>query len=151
MKTIKFNLNRTYTLMEEGEKVVTLTKVEPSPSGNPTDVKVTYTDEKGVSLLEKINLDRASWKISRIIAIFFAIEDGQEVSPNEFIEMCKKLEGKKIRVEVVHNKGSQPREDGTFATFANVSKILGGVEEEESTSATPTQTENPRSSILAGL
>ena len=66
-------------------------------------------------------------------------------------ELCKQLEGKKLKVEVTHNKGTQPREDGTFATFANVTKILGGVKEEESTSATPTQTENPRSSILAGL
>lgn len=148
MKTIKFNLNRTYTLMEEGEKVVTLTKVEPSPSGNPTDVKVTYTDEKGVNLLEKINLDRALWKISRIAEAVLDAKDGEEMG---VAELCKQLEGKKLKVEVTHNKGTQPREDGTFATFANVSKILGGVKEEESTSATPTQTENPRSSILAGL
>lgn len=151
MKTIKFNLNNNFKLMEAGEKVVTLTKVEPSPSGNPTDVKVTYTDETGATIQEKINLERASWKIGRIIGIFYAIEDKQEVNISDFIDMCKKIEGKQIKVEVTHNQGNKPRDDGTFATFANVTKILGGVKEEESTSATPTQTENPRSSILAGL
>ena len=147
MKTIKFNLNRTYKTMEEGEKVVTLTSVEASPSGNPTDIKITYTDDKGVTLQEKINLDRALWKISRIAEAVLDAKDGEEMGISD---LCKQLQGKKLRVEVVHNQGSQPREDGTYPTFANVSKILGGVEE-ESTSATPTQSENPRSSILAGL
>lgn len=148
MKTIKFNLNNNYKLMEAGEKVVTLSKVEPSPSGNPTDIKITYTDSSNATIQEKINLDRALWKISRIAEAVLSIKDGDEMTPTE---LCKALEGKKIKVEVTHNQGTRPRDDGTFATFANVTKILGGVNEEESTSATPTQTENPRSSILAGL
>lgn len=147
MKTIKFNLNRNYALMEEGEKVVTLTSVEASPSGNPTDIKVIYTDDKGATIQEKINLDRALWKISAIAQAILNVQDGEEMTP---ADLCKQLKGKKLRVEVKHNQGSQPREDGTYPTFANVSKILGGVEE-QSTSATPTQSENPRSSILAGL
>lgn len=147
MKTIKFNLNRTYKTMEEGEKVVTLTSVEASPSGNPTDIKITYTDDKGVTLQEKINLDRALWKISRIAEAVLDAKDGEEMGISD---LCKQLQGKKIKVEITHNQGTVAREDGTYPTFANVSKILGGVEE-ESTSATPTQSENPRSSILAGL
>jgi len=147
MKTIKFNLNRTFKLMDEGEKVVTLTSVEASPSGNPTDIKVTYTDDKGATIQEKINLDRALWKISRIAEAVLHIQQDDEMTP---ADLCKQLQGKKLRIEVKHNQGNQPREDGTYPTFANVSKILGGVEE-ESTSATPTQSENPRSSILAGL
>ena len=146
MKTIKFNLNRSYTLMDEGEKVVTLTKVEPVPSGNPTDVKVTYTDEKNVNLQEKINLDRALWKISRIAEAVLDAKDGEEMG---VADLCKQLEGKQLKVEITHIKGTQQRDDGTFATFANVTKILGGVEEENT--SVPTQTENPRSSILAGL
>ena len=148
MKTIKFNLGNNYKLMDAGEKVVTLTKVEPSPSGNPTDIKITYTDDSNATIQEKINLDRALWKISRIAEAVLDAKDGEEMA---IIDLCKELEGKKIKVEVTHNQGNKPREDGTFATFANVTKILGGVKEEESTSATPTQTENPRSSILAGL
>ena len=144
MKMIKFNMSNNYKLMEEGEKVVTLTKVDASPSGNPTDIKVTYTDDKGATIQEKINLDRATWKISAIAGAVLNAKDGEEMEINE---LCKQLEGKQIKVEVTHREGNQPREDGTFAKFANVTKILGGVE----ASATPTQTENPRSSILAGL
>lgn len=144
MKTIKFNLSGNFKLMEAGEKVVTLTNVEPSPSGNPTDIKITYTDDKGATIQEKINLDKALWKISRIAEAIIDAKDGEEMNVSE---LCDKIKGKKIRVEVVHNQGSQPRPDGTYATFANISKILGGVKEEN----TPTQTENPRSSILAGL
>lgn len=148
MKTIIFNLGNNYKLMEAGEKVVTLTKVEPSPSGNPTDIKITYTDSSNATIQEKINLDRALWKISRIAEAVLDAKDGEEMA---IADLCKELEGKKIKVEVTHNQGTKPRDDGTFATFANVTKILGGVKEEEGTSATPTQTENPRSSILAGL
>lgn len=144
MKTIKFNLSGNFKLMEAGEKVVTLTNVEASPSGNPTDIKITYTDDKGATIQEKINLDKALWKISRIAEAIIDIKDGEEMNISE---LCDKLKGKKLKVEVVHNQGSQPRADGTYATFANISKILGGVKEE----STPTQTENPRSSILAGL
>jgi hypothetical protein len=147
MKTIKFNLQSNYKLMEAGEKVVTLTKVEPSPSGNPTDIKITYTDASGATIQEKINLDRALWKISRIAEAILKIKDEDEM---DIAELCKVLEGKQIKVEVTHNQGTKPRDDGTFATFANVSKILGGVEE-ESASTAPAKTENPRSSILAGL
>ena len=146
MKTIKFNLNRNFKLMEEGERVVTLTSVEASPSGNPTDVKVTYTDDTGATIQDKINLDRANWKISRIAEAVLGIKDGEEMS---ITDMCDKLKDKKIKVEIVHNKGNVARDDGTFPTFANVAKILGGVDEGNEVSTSPS--ENPRSSILAGL
>ena len=142
MKMIKFNMSGGFKLMEEGEKIVTLTKVEPSPSGAPTSINVVYTDDKGATINEKIDLSKALWKISAIAGAVLNAKDGEEM---EASELCKKLQGKQIKVEIVHNKGKQAREDGTFPTFANVRNILGGVE------SAPATTENPRSSILAGL
>lgn len=146
MKTIKFNLSNTYEKMEAGEKILTITECTPSPSGNPTSVKIVWTDDKKKTINETIDLSRALWKISRICEAVLKVQDGEEMSIEE---MCKELLNKQVKCLVEHKPGNRPREDGTIPTFANVTKILGGVE--ESTSATPTQTENPRSSILAGL
>ena len=52
-----------------------------------------------------------------------------------------KMVGKKIVCEIVHTKGTQPREDGSFPTFANISKVLGKPEE------TSTTTTSARASI----
>jgi len=145
MKTIKFNLSNNYQKMEAGEKILTIVDCKAVPSGNPTDVKIVWQDEKKVQLTENINLDRALWKISRICEATLKVTDGEEMSIED---MCKQLINTQVKALVEHRPGNKPREDGTIPTFANVTKILGGV---EITSATPTQTENPRSSILEGL
>lgn len=147
MTKIKFDLSRSFKMVPEGERVLTITKCEPTPSGAPKAVKITWTDSEGGNILETINFDKALWKISQICECVLDAQDGQEM---DVADMCKQLTGKKVLCEVVHRQGTKPREDGSFATFANVGKILSGVKE-ESTSATPTQTENPRSTILAGL
>ena len=38
-----------------------------------------------------------------------------------------RLVGKQVICEIVHNEGSQPKEDGTLPKFANISKVIGGV------------------------
>ena len=146
MKSIKFNLSGNYKIMSAGEKILTITECKAIPSGNPTSIEIIWTDDENATIKEKIDLNRALWKISRICEATLGVSDGEEMSIDE---MCKKLTNAKAKCLVEHKNGTTQREDGTYPIFANVTKILGGVE--EVTSATPTQTENPRSSILAGL
>lgn len=151
MKTIKFNLSRTFKIVPEGNRKLTISECSASPSGNPTAVKITWTDSEGGTINETINLDRALWKISRICECALSAKDGEEMSIDD---MCKQLKGKTLDCEVVHREGTQPREDGTLPKFANVNRINGLAEvvtEQEIPATMTSSNENPRSSILAGL
>ena len=152
MKTIKFDLSTTFKKVPEGQRALTITKCEATPSGNPSAVKITWSDVEGGSIQETINFDKALWKISQICSYALDVVDGEEMAVND---MCKKLINKTLLCEVVHRQGTRPRDDGTFATFPNVNKILGKVEtikEDMSTVDTSNENvDNPRETILAGL
>lgn len=153
MKMIKFNLSGGFKKVPEGEQILTITTCEPTPSGNPTGMKMVYTHADGSSIQETISFDKALWKISQICNVVFGAQQDQEMSVDD---VAKSLKGKSIKVEVVHRAGTQPREDGTFPTFANVNKILGAADTVSESDIPANMTaqalvENPRSSILAGL
>lgn len=148
MKTIKFDLSNTFKKVPQGERVLTITSCEATPSGNPSAVKLVWSDVEGGTIQETINFDKALWKISQICSYALNVSDGEEM---QVADMCKQLVGKKLKCEVVHRQGTKPKEDGTYVTFANVNKILGAVDSEEKEVATTTQDKNPRGTILAGL
>lgn len=150
MQTIKFNLNNNYKLVPAGERELTITTCDPTPSGNPTGVKMVYTDKEGGTISETISFDKALWKISSLCSVCLNAKDGQEMSVKE---MCDSLKGKTVKCEVIHNQGTKARDDGTFPTFANVKSFIECVElvKESDIPANMTADENPRSSILAGL
>lgn len=153
MKTIKFNLSGGFKKVPEGIQELTITTCDPTPSGNPTGMKMVYTHADGSTIQETIDFNRALWKISRICECVMGIQQDQEMSVED---IAKGLKGKSIKVEVAHRPGNQPREDGTVPTFANVVKILGAADLVKDSDIPATMTaqapvENPRSSILAGL
>lgn len=146
---VKFNLSRNFKLIPEGEQVLTINDVTAVPSGAPKEVKITWVDAEGTMFIDKCNFTNTLWKLSRVCEAVMGIKDGEEM---ELDEIIKALKGKSLNCVVKHTKGSQPREDGTFATFVNIDKIMGLAEVNESVlPAVMTQTENPRSSILSGL
>lgn len=146
---VKFNLSRTYKMIPEGNQVLTITDAVAVPSGAPTEFKITYADVNGTTFVDKCNFTTTVWKLSRVCEAVFGIKDGEEM---EISEIIKGIKGKQLECEVVHTKGNQPREDGTYPTFVNINKIIGVVELAESAlPANMTPTTNPRDSILAGL
>lgn len=146
---VKFNLNRQYKLIPEGNQILTITDAVAVPSGAPNEFKITYTDKDGTTFIDKCNFTTTVWKLSRVCEAVFGIKDGEEMEISKIIEGIK---GKQLECEIVHTKGTQPRKDGTYPTFVNIKNIMGVVDLDES--ALPkaiTQTSNPRDSILNGL
>lgn len=157
MAMIKFNLNRGYKMIKEGERVLEITECVATPSGYPTEMKWTLKDvEDGATMNDKCDFDKTVWKISNIASVVLGVQDNDEMDVNE---LAKKLVGKKIKCEVSHVQGKQAREDGTFPTFVNIKKVIALVYDTAVVEQTATQTavveqsqsDSPRSSILAGL
>ena len=126
---IKYNLNEGFKLVKEGERVLEITKAEAKPSGKPTKIVLGFKDiEDGATLQNNYDLSNngAIYALGLVCKYTLGLEDEDEIDTTTDLP---KLVGKKVVCEIVHNEGSQPREDGTLPKFANIAKVVGGVEE----------------------
>ena len=126
---IKYNLNEGFKLVKEGERVLEITKAEAKPSGKPTKIVLGFKDiEDGAMLQNNYDLSNsgAIYALGLVCKYTLGLEDEDEIDTATDLP---KLVGKKVVCEIVHNEGSQPREDGTLPKFANIAKVVGGVEE----------------------
>lgn len=126
---IKYNLNEGFKLVKEGERVLEITKAEAKPSGKPTKIVLGFKDiEDGATLQNNYDLSNngAIYALGLVCKYTLGLEDEDEIDTATDLP---KLVGKKVVCEIVHNEGSQPREDGTLPKFANIAKVVGGVEE----------------------
>lgn len=126
---IKYNLNEGFKLVQEGERVLEITKAEAKPSGKPTKIVLGFKDiEDGATLQNNYDLSNngAIYALGLVCKYTLGLEDEDEIDTATDLP---KLVGKKVVCEIVHNEGSQPREDGTLPKFANIAKVVGGVEE----------------------
>lgn len=138
---IKYNLNEGFKLVKEGERVLEITKAEAKPSGRPSKIVLGFKDiEDGATLQNNYDLSNngAIYALGLVCKYTLGLEDEDEIDTATDLP---KLVGKKVVCEIVHNEGSQPREDGTLPKFANIAKVVGGVEE------TTGEVRTPRGSI----
>ena len=120
---IKFDL-ATFEPIPEGERVLEITKAECKPSGKPTEMIVTFKDTAtNRTLNNRYNFANSGGLTAMAIMcrIALGLEDMDEF---DTVSDTPKLVGKRLNCEVIHNQGSQPREDGTYATFANIKKVI---------------------------
>ena len=139
---IKYNLNEGFKLVQEGERVLEITKAEAKPSGKPTKIVLGFKDaEDGAMLQNNYDLSNsgAIYALGLVCKYTLGLEDEDEIDTATDLP---KLVGKRVICEITHNEGSQPREDGTLPKFANIAKVIGGVEEETGEVKT-----SPRASI----
>lgn len=129
MAIIKFNLENNYKTVPEGERILTITKAEATPSGKPTNITVGFKDTEGGLLTNKYNLkvEGAVNAFGVLCRIALALPDMAEFDTTTDL---KKLLGKKVKCEVTHTQGTEPREDGTYITFANIKKVISLVTDE---------------------
>lgn len=123
MAMIKFDL-ASFEPVPEGERVLEITKAECKPSGKPTEMTVTFKDIlTNRTLNNRYNFSNAGGLTAMAIMcrIALGLEDMDEF---DTIKDTPKLVGKRLKCEIIHNQGTQPREDGTFATFANIKKVI---------------------------
>lgn len=124
MVKIKYNLNEGFKIVDEGEQVLEIVKAEAKPSGKPTAIHITFKDNKGAQLINRYDLSvqGAINAFGRVCKYTLNTQDADEIDTSTDLP---KMIGKKIVCEIVHTKGTQAREDGSYPIFANISKVLG--------------------------
>lgn len=120
---IKLNLKNNFKLVEEGERVLKITKAEAKPSGKPTSLVITFQDTEGGLITSRYNFDNttALWAMGKLVEVALNFKDGDEFDTKED---TPRLVGKELLCEVVHTKGTKPNNDGELPTFANVKKVI---------------------------
>ena len=139
---IKMNLKNNFKLVEEGERVLKITKAEAKPSGKPTSLVVTFQDIDGGIITSRYSFENsgAVWAMSKLCEIALGLKDGDEFDTSTDTQ---KLIGKELICEVAHSKGTKANDKGEFPTFANVKKVISLVNE-----STGEVSESPRNSII---
>lgn len=120
---IKLNLKNNFKLVEEGDRVLKITKAEAKPSGKPTSLVITFQDTEGGLITSRYNFDNATalWAMGKLVEVALNFKDGDEFDTKED---TPRLVGKELLCEVVHTKGNKPNDNGEFPTFANVKKVI---------------------------
>ena len=126
---IKMNLNGNFKLCPEGERVLTITKAECTPSGKPDKLKVTFQDSEGGFVNSKYDFtnDKSVWAMGMMLSKALELEDGDEFDTKLD---TPKLVGKKLLCEIVHTQGTKPNDDGELPTFANIKRVIALVDDE---------------------
>lgn len=123
MATIKFDL-ASFEPVPEGERSLQITKAECKPSGKPAAMHVTFKDVlTGRTLINRYDFSNPGGLTAMAIMcrIALGLEDMDEF---DTVKDTPKLVGKVLKCEIIHNTGTQPREDGTLPIFANIKKVI---------------------------
>lgn len=120
---IKMNMQG-FKLVEEGERVLKITKAECTPSGKPDKLKVTFQDVKDGGMINSqysFSNSGAVFAMSKLAEVALGLEDGDEFDTKTD---TPRLVGQELLCEVVHTQGTKPNNDGELPTFANVKKVI---------------------------
>ena len=148
MTKIKFDLAN-YEPVPEGERILEITKAECKPSGKPTALHVTFKDlQTNSTILNRYDFNSNGGLTAMAIMCRIAL-DLPNAGEFDTISDTPKLIGKKLVCEVVHNQGSQPREDGTLPIFANIKKVISRADDVATISTTISDaTLSPRQAVI---
>lgn len=129
MALIKMNLQNSFVLVPEGERVLEITKAECKPSGKPTAMYVTFKDEVSGGFLNNrydFSVPGAVTAMSIMINYALGLSDGDDF---DTVKDTPRLVGKKLVCEVIHAEGNKPGKDGKIPVFANIGKVIGVYED----------------------
>lgn len=141
---IKFNLS-SYEPIDEGERILAIKDAKCVPSGKPTKIEVTFVDIITNRTLKSTYSISSDGAMAAFAVLCRTALDLPDMSEFDTVSDMPKLVNKKLVCNVVHTEGNQPKEDGTFPIFANISKII---ELYDGEAQVKTETVSPRNSIL---
>ena len=120
---ITMNLKGNFVLVPEGERVLTITKAECTPSGKPNKLKVTFQDTESGYINSQYDFtnEKALFGMAKLLEAALGFEDGDEFDTKTDTD---KLVGKKLLCEVVHTQGTKPNDKGELPTFANIKRTI---------------------------
>ena len=118
---IKVNLNGGYKTVQEGSRELEITKVEMTPSGRPTKLKLYMKDvEDGATLVNSYNLENETgeWLAGKMLAVALNLNDGDDfdLTPTS----SKELVGKHLQCTVEHTEFNGK----TYANIRSVDKLV---------------------------
>ena len=127
MTKIKFDL-ASFEPVPEGERLLEITKAECKPSGKPVAMNVTFKDVlTNRTIINNYKFDSQGGLTAMAIMCRIALNLADMDEFDTTID-TPKLVGKILKCEVIHNEGTQAREDGTLPIFANIKKVISLVE-----------------------
>lgn len=130
MAKIKFDL-ASFEPIPEGERVLEITKAECKPSGKPTAMHVTFKDVlTNRTLINRYDFTSSGGMTAMAIMCRIALNLA-DMEEFDTVTDTPKLVGRRLKCEIIHNEGTQPREDGTLPVFANIKKVLELVNDNE--------------------
>lgn len=118
---IKLNLKGGFKTVQEGERVLEITKAECTPSGAPQKLVLNMKDvEDGASLINTYKFDNSTsvWAMGMMLNIALGLEDGATFNTKD----AKELEGIKLLCEITHSEYNGK-------TYANVKRVISKVDE----------------------
>lgn len=118
---IKLNLKGGFKTVQEGERVLEITKAECTPSGAPQKLVLNMKDvEDGASLINTYKFDNSTsvWAMGMMLNIALGLEDGATFNTKD----AKELEGVKLVCEITHSEYNGK-------TYANVKRVISKVDE----------------------
>lgn len=118
---IKLNLKSGYKTVQEGERVLEITKAECTPSGMPQKLVLNMKDvEDGATLINTYKFDNSTsmWAMGMMLNVALDMKDGDTFDTKD----AKKLEGIKLICEIAHSEYNGK-------TYANVKKIISKVDD----------------------
>lgn len=118
---IKLNLKGGFKTVQEGERVLEITKAECTPSGAPQKLVLNMKDvEDGASLINTYKFDNSTsvWAMGMMLNIALGLEDGATFNTKD----AKELEGIKLLCEITHSEYNDK-------TYANVKRVISKVDE----------------------
>lgn len=117
---IKLNLKGGFKTVQEGERVLEITKAECTPSGAPQKLVLNMKDvEDGASLINTYKFDNSTsvWAMGMMLNIALGLEDGATFNTKD----AKELEGIKLLCEITHSEYNGK-------TYANVKRVISKVD-----------------------
>lgn len=118
---IKLNLKGGFKTVQEGERVLEITKAECTPSGAPQKLVLNMKDvEDGASLINTYKFDNSTsvWAMGMMLNIALGLEDGATFNTKD----AKELEGIKLLCVITHSEYNGK-------TYANVKRVISKVDE----------------------
>ena len=143
MAKIKFDL-ASFEPIPEGERILEITKAECKPSGKPTALHVTFKDVlTNRTLINRYDFTSSGGMTAMAIMCRIAL-DLADMDEFDTATDTPKLVGRRLKCEIVHNEGTQPREDGTLPVFANIKKVISLASDNQA----PIPNASPRQTII---
>lgn len=126
----ELQLSEGFSIIEEGEHILSIKKAELKPPVNPEFIVVEFADEYGRTMKNRYPLDPSNQGGFFATSQFLRAAFNNPTMKSFNTDDVPRLQGVKIRAEVVHSKVPSKKNPEKLNTFANIGNILGGVQEE---------------------